>query len=41
VPVMIGFSFVLLFSIITRHQVSRFVGFILLAAYALYMYILT
>lgn len=37
-PVMIGFSLILLMSIITRHQVSRFAGFVLLSAYGLYMY---
>ncbi|MEN8257271.1 MAG: calcium/sodium antiporter [Thermodesulfobacteriota bacterium] len=41
VPVMIGFSLALLISIITRHQVSRIFGFLLLLAYGLYMYILT
>ncbi len=40
VPVMIGFSLVLLISIITKHQVSRLVGFLLLVAYGMYMYIL-
>lgn len=40
-PVMIGFSIVLLISIITKHQVSRFTGFVLLLAYGMYMYLLT
>lgn len=40
VPVMIAFSLVLLISIITKHQVSRLLGFFLLLAYGMYMYIL-
>ncbi len=41
VPIMIGFSLVLLISIITKHQVSRLTGFLLLVAYGMYIYILT
>ncbi len=41
VPVMIGFSLVLLVAIITKNQVSRLLGFLLLLAYGMYMYILT
>ncbi len=41
VPVMIGFSIVLLISIITKHQVSRLTGLVLLVAYGIYMYALT
>ena len=40
VPVMIGFSFVLLISISTKHQVSRLAGLLLLVAYALYICLL-
>lgn len=41
VPVMIGFSLVMLISIIRKHQISRLVGFFLLVAYGMYIFILT
>jgi cation:H+ antiporter len=41
VPVMIIFSLALLLAITMKQQVSRLAGFLLLAGYACYMYILT